>query len=251
MQKYQRRTTAPVKGNKWFEGTAFGGYSNCITSGEGFIPRWKGSTMNNCVSTWGRYLEAQAKNGVIFGRSTPEEIREVFAWRVKGSSPAEMWTKLNQHKVWKNYCKSTPKPGALAFYKRVKGKGYAGHMCQVEKVYANGNVDFYNNNYATKPLFSYQENRNPATSVGGNFKLLGYLWPIVDFEGTTFKTTTALNCRTGPGTTMAVLGVFPSGATVTIAGDHKDYDGKVWKYVKGKTREGKTISGYVQMDYLK
>lgn len=251
MQKYVRRTVAPTKGNLWFTGTAYGGYSNCITSGKDFIPRWSGSTMNNCVSTWGRYWEAQAINGKLFGRSSKKDIQEVFAWRVKADSPDLMWNKLKTHSVFKNYCKSTPKQGALAFYKRVGGKGYAGHMCQVEKVYSDSKVDFYNNNYASKPLFSYQEGRNPATSVGGNFKLLGYLWPIVDFEGTTYKATTKVNCRVAPGTSMSVLGTFAAGTTLTIDGDHKDLDGKVWKKVKGKATSGKTISGYVQMDYLK
>ena len=252
MQKYTIRTTAPTKGNKWYTGTAYGGVSNCITSGKNFIARWQGSTMNNCVGGGhGRYFEAQAKNGAIFGRTSNEDIAKVFAWRKTGDSPADMWNSYKADKVWKNYCKSTPKQGAMAFYKRVSGSGYAGHMCVVEKVYDNGNVDFFNNNYSTKPLFSYQKNVNPNGNFGGNFKLLGYVWPIADFEGTTFTTTDALNCRVGAGKTMASLGVFPKGTKVTLAGDHKDLDGKVWKYVKGKTREGKTISGYVLMDYLK
>lgn len=250
MQKYVRRTGAPTKGNLWYTGTAYGGYSNCITSGKGFISRWPGSTMNNCVSTWGRHFEAQAINGVLFGKSDKKDIQEIFAWRPKAASPDLMWEKLKTDRRFKNYCKPTPKQGALAFYKRVAGSGYAGHMCQVERVYSNSRVDFYNNNYATKPLFDYQENRNPATSVGGNFKLLGYLWPMADFEGTKYTTTAVLNCRVGAGTSMAIVGTFGKGVTVTIAGDHKDLDGKVWKKVTGRSRDGKTITGYVDMTYL-
>lgn len=249
MQKYQVRTKCPTKGNPWYTGTAYGGYSNCITSGKNFVPRWYGSTMNNCVSTWGRYWEAQAINGEIFGRDTPEEIRKVFAWRPIADSPADMWVKMKSHSTWKNYQKPTPKQGALAFYKRVGGKGYAGHMCQVEVVHSNSCVDFYNNNYSTTPRFSYQKKKNPNGSFGVNFKLLGYLWPLADFEGTTYTTTDELHCRVKPG--GEVIGTFKENTLVTIAGDHIDYQGKPWKKVKGKDNKGRTITGYVSMQYLK
>lgn len=248
MQKYTRRTVAPAKGNKWYTRIAYGGVNN-----NDVVPRherWKGSACDNCGGYGpGRYFEAQAVNGALFGRTDPEEIRKFFAYRKKGKTPVEMWAAYNADSRWKPYCKQTPKRGAMAFYKRVNGKGYGGHMNVIEHVNADGTCSISNNNYETAPRFSYLKNKNPKTLYSGYFVLLGYVWPLADFEGETYKTTAALNCRKTPA--GDIVGTFASGATVTLDGDHKDHGGHVWKHVKGKDRNGKNISGYVDMTYLK
>lgn len=248
MQKFEKRKTAPKSGNKWYTGVAGGGVSNCITDIR--HPRWKNATVDNCAGGGhGRYFEAQAVDGVLFGAKSKEEIRKIFATRKKGESPVEMWAAYKADPKWKYYCKSTPKQGAICFYKRVKGNGYAGHMNNIEAVNDNGRCDILNNNYETAPRYSYKTNIKPSELYGGYFVVLGYLWPIADFEGTKYTTTDALNVRKTPGGEL--LGTFRAGTVVTVAGDHKDHQGVPWKYVKGKTRDGRTVTGYVSIKYLK
>ena len=100
----------------------------------------------------------------------------------------------------------------------------------------------------TAPLWHYYDDVNPKGNFG-KYRLLGYLWPINDFEGETYKTTAVLRCRKTPG--GDVVGTFDEGVTVTLAGDHKDLNGKPWKLVKGKADNGQYITGYVSMEYLK
>ena len=176
--KFTRRTNRPSAGNKWYTHTSYGGYSNCTTNLG--TRAFKGATIYNCVGyCWGRYWEAQAQNGRPLGYSDPSTIRDVFEWRCNGDPPVA-WNALKSDGFWRDYCKSYPVKGAIAFYKK-NSNSKKGHVSFVEKVYSNGRVDFSNCNYSTKPLWSYQTNVNPNGSFGG-YTLLGYLHPIVKFN---------------------------------------------------------------------
>lgn len=246
MIKYVKRTNPPTKTNIWYKDPAHGGVSNCTTDIPN--PRFPGSTTNNCIGyNWGRYWEAQAINGELFGAKTKAELQTIFAKRPHGD-PDKAWYTLKASGFFGPYCKDTPKRGSIAFYERVPANAkFNGHVSFVEEVKSNTKVDFSNNNLTTKPLFKYYDDVNPYGNFG-KYRLLGYLWPIADFEGETYKTTDPLNCRKTPG--GEIVGTFAKGATVELAGDHKDHGGHVWKCVTGKDRTGKTISGFVRMDFL-
>lgn len=248
MQKFEKRRAAPKAGNKWYTRVSYGGFNNNESNVR--HPRFKGSACDNCAGyTPARYWEAQAINGALFGAKDAATIRKTFATRKKGESPVEMWAAYKADPAWKSYCKQTPKQGAMVFYKRVKGSGYKGHMNFVEAVDNQGRCAISNNNFETSPRFSYRTYVKPSELYDGYFVLLGYVWPIADFEGTQYTTTDALHCRKTPG--GEIVGTFAKGALLTVAGDHKTVNNKVWKYVKGKDRTGKAISGYVSLDYLK
>ncbi len=247
MQTFNKRTKVPAASNNWFKSVNYGGYSNCTTDLPN--PRAKGSTINNCIGyCWGRYFEAQAINGALFGTTDKARIREMFAERPKGD-PDVAWIALTRSARWAPYCKQTPKRGAIAFYqKQAKGSSFNGHVSFVEDYKSLRSVDFSNNNLRTAPLFKFYDDVDPYGNFG-KYDLLGYLWPIADFKGETYTTTDALNCRKKPG--GEILGVFGKGAVVTIAGNHVDFGGTPYKYVRGKTLDGKTVSGYVSIKYLK
>lgn len=247
MQKYYKRTSCPRKGNKWYTSVNYGGVSNCETD----LPnkQFAGATIKNCVGyTWGRWFEAQAINGKFWGKSSNKDIAKLFEGRPRGD-PQVAWKELKKHYTFKNYCKQTPHRGSIAFYERVPANAkFNGHVSFVEEVKSETCVDFSNCNLKTAPLWHYYDDVNPRGNFG-NYRLLGYLWPINDFEGEQYRTTAVLRCRKTPG--GDIVGTFDEGVTVTLAGDHKDLNGKPWKLVKGKGDNGQYITGYVSMEYLK
>lgn len=247
MIKYVKRTGVPRKGNLWYTSTGSGGISNCTTD----LPnrQFPGATIKNCIGfCWGRYWECQAVNGVLFGATKKSELQTIFAWRPHGD-PDSAWYTLKSSGIFGAYCKDTPKRGSIAFYEKVPKSGqFNGHVSFVEEVKSPTKVDFSNCNLRTKPLWKYYDDVNPYGNFG-KYRLLGYLWPIADFEDETYTTIENLKCRKTPD--GAVLGVFSKNTVVTLAGDHQTHGGHVWKYVTGKDRAGKTVTGFVAMDYLK
>lgn len=205
------RTKRPTKGNKWYTGVEEAtGVSNCITKNtpnkiatEAFAH----ATIYNCVSyCWGRYFEAQAVNGTLFGKKTTADIRKEFAKRVNGDPPVA-WKKLNASSDW--FTGSKPCQGAIAFYSKNSKPNASGHVSFVEKTYNDGCVDFSNCNYSTRPLWAYQTKVNPRNDFNG-YTLLGYLYPKP-----TYKTTqSGLRMRSNRSTNGVIVDVIPKGAKV-------------------------------------
>ena len=235
--KFTQRKNKPTSGNKWFTSTKNGGYSNCTTDLAN--PFFKGATVANCVGyCWGRYFEAAAQNGKLW-----EDQKQMFSHRVNGNPPAA-WETIKESDYWHWYVSDTPEVGAVAYYVK-DSKPSSGHVSFVEKVYSNGNVDFSNCNYSTKPLFKYQTNVNPKSSFNG-FTLLGYLRPCVDKWHETLTTTTRLRLRNGPGTGYDILGVIEAGQKVNVVGFPVDG----WQKIT-VTIGGKSYTGYSDGTYLK
>ncbi len=236
--KFSKRTKKPASGNKWFTASSAGGHSNCTTDLAN--PFFSGATVANCVGyCWGRYFEALAQNGKLWG-----DQRQIFAKRINGNPPVA-WNGLKKSGYWKGYLSSTPMVGSIAFYSKNSAPSKSGHVSFVEHVYSNGNVDFSNCNYTTKPLWAYQSNVNPRTGFNG-YTLLGYLHPCPDKWGQTYTTTARLRLRKGAGTDTNIITVLPKGQKVKDIG----YDVNNWKNVE-TTVDGKYYQGWVSGDYLK
>ncbi|MCI8886774.1 MAG: SH3 domain-containing protein [Hungatella sp.] len=61
---------------------------------------------------------------------------------------------------------------------------------------------------------------------------------------------TSLNVRSGPGTNYGAVGKLAYGSSVSVTGESRGSDGKVWYQIRF-TKNGAESSGYVRSDYIK
>ena len=61
---------------------------------------------------------------------------------------------------------------------------------------------------------------------------------------------TSLNVRSGPGTNYGAVGKLAYGSSVSVTGESRGSDGKVWYQIRF-TKNGAESSGYVRSDYVK
>ena len=183
------------------------------------------------------------------------------AYEILGSEPklswgdAEKWYSYNKSNGYYSYG-STPKLGAIACWTY---DGGGGHVAVVEKI-ENGKITFSNSAYSgTNFYLSYAStsDSNAGGSSWWNFQGYIYLGDFSDgqaddttestlpitYKTGTYKTTDALNMRSGVGTGNSVLCTIPSGTQITVT-DVKSDAYYNWGYT---TYNGK--SGWVAMSY--
>lgn len=182
------------------------------------------------------------------------------AYEILGSEPklswgnAEDWYGYNKTNGYYSYG-STPKLGAIACWSY---NGGGGHVAVVEKI-ENGQITFSNSAYSgTNFYLSYASTSDSNAGGSSWWNFQGYIYlgdfsngqaettsatvPITYKTGT-YKTTDALNMRSGVGTSNSVLCTIPSGTQIKVTEVKSDtyYN---WGYT---TYNGK--SGWVAMSY--
>lgn len=150
---FQKRTTLPEVGNKYYTSTARGGLSPCIHDGSLKKCAWPGSTLSNCVGwAWGRFSE-------IMGQPMSNA----------GAPNAGMW--------FTNYATqysrgSTPAVGAIACF---SNPGKAGHVLVVEEIYSDGSILTSESGYSSNKPF-WNQRRYPPNYMSSPYQFQGFIY---------------------------------------------------------------------------
>lgn len=163
---------------------------------------------------------------------------------------AENWYGYNKSNGYYSYGK-TPKLGAIACWSY---SGGGGHVAVVEKI-ENGQITFSNSAWSGTNFYLTYASTSDSNAGGASWwNFQGYIY-VGDFTGGQaetlpiayktgiYKTTAALNMRSGVGTGNSVLLTIPSNTQITITNVKSDSDYN-WGYT---TYNGK--NGWVCMDY--
>lgn len=218
---YTPRLTAPASSNKYY----FSDLNIFYRCGYG---------MPNCTAyAYGRAYELL--------KSEPK-----LSW-----GNAELWYNYNKTNGYYKYGQ-TPKVGAIACWSY---NGGGGHVAVVEKV-ENGTITLSNSAWSTGEMFylSYASTSDPKVGGSSWWNFQGYIYiggfsegqaetlPI-KYKTGIYKTTDALNMRSGVGTGNSVITTIPKGTQITVTEVKSDsyYN---WGYTK---YNGK--NGWVCMDY--
>ena len=163
---------------------------------------------------------------------------------------AEDWYGYNKSNGYYSYGK-TPKLGAIACWSY---NGSGGHVAVVEKI-ENGQITFSNSAWSGNNFYLTYASTSDSNAGGASWwNFQGYIYigefssgqaetlPITYKTGI-YKTTAALNMRSGVGTSNSVILTIPSNTQITITDVKSDSDYN-WGYT---TYDGK--KGWVCMDY--
>ncbi len=214
------RTVAPATTNKYYHN---GSYNIFTAAGYG---------MPNCTC-------------YAYGR----------AYEITGKKPnlcpynAEDWYGYNKSNGYYSYGK-TPKVGAIACWSY---DGGGGHVAVVEKI--SGGVITFSNSAWGGDYFYLTTASTTDSNAGGSswWNFQGYIYvyngsntepdPVVEYKTGTYKTTDAVNMRTGAGTSYTTVTTIPSGKSLNVT-SITSAGGYHW----GKTTyNGNT--GYVALEY--
>ncbi len=147
MTKFEKRITAPSKGNKHY-------YSDNVFYQSGY-------GMPNCTCyAWGRFYELSGKKPKLC------------------TANAENWYKFND-----GYTRGkTPKLGAIIVWSKGiigKGKDGAGHVAVVEEIYSDGSILTSNSAYKSANFYTKKIAKNYKLS---GYKFEGFIYNPVEFE---------------------------------------------------------------------
>ncbi len=219
---YTPRLSAPSTSNKYY-------YSN-------INPYYKyGYGMPNCTA-------------YAFGR----------AYEILKTEPKLSWNDADQ---WYGYNKSNgyykygnePKLGAIACW-RYNGGG--GHVAVVEKI-ENGKITFSNSAYSGNNFYLTTANTSDSNAGGlswwnfqgyiyiGDFETEQEITQPVKYKTGIYKTTDALNMRSGAGTSNSVLCTIPSGKKITVTKVTADSSYN-WGYTSYNGKKGWVAMSYCE-----
>ena len=164
MAKFNKRTTAPSKGDKNFIHYEKGGYNICIV-----IDEKTGYVLPNCVGyAHGRLLEQYGKNAVN--------------WKIPACN-AEDWFETAQKNGFE--VGQTPRLGAVAVWsagKTKNGADGAGHVAVVEEIKANGDIVTSNSAYGGNEFYLKTITKESGYTYSKVRKFLGFIYSGIEYE---------------------------------------------------------------------
>lgn len=163
---FVQRTTEPARDNPYYI-RGSGGYNLCIL-GNPKGRKYSNSVLPNCVGyAYGRFMECQ---GLTSCRLSTGNAKGWYGHTSDGYARG-----------------STPKVGAVICWGDKRANG-AGHVAVVEEVYSNTNIKWSESNWSgTAANGKYWRNKtgNPANYSTSVLTFQGYIYPVVDFDGST------------------------------------------------------------------
>lgn len=150
---FTRRIYRPADTNKYYVKTTYRGYNKCA-----LVNPLNGSVLPNCVGySWGRFCECQG----------------IHTCKLSTGDAGNWYYKRDGYKRGR-----TPKLGAVICWSDSQG---AGHVANVEKVYANGNILTSNSAWNGSYFWTDTLKANNNYYFGKTYTFQGFIYPDTEF----------------------------------------------------------------------